>query len=334
MKNHSVTIQTRDILTFFGVAILVAIGWYLHHFLLIVLVSVVIASFVEPAVKFFKRIRIPRYISVPIIFLSGIGMIAGVIALLIPVFSKELSDLFALSVKDSVFIDGIISFSEEGLSETVLQRFGGSTDISTAIKNIWTMLGSSNIESVINIVIDIALLGVLSFYLAIQEKGVDKFLRAITPKSYEEKVLSTWQRVEKKIGDWFGGQVIAATIVGIITYGGLLLFQVPYALILALTAMVFDLLPFGTIIGAIPAVLVGFSIGGVSMAFWIIILYAIIHYLEIYLIQPLIVRRTVGIPIVIMIISVVGWVALAGILGILLSIPFAILMTDILGEKV
>ncbi len=334
MKHYSINIQMRDILTFFGIAVLVMVGWYLHHFIFIILASVVIASFVEPAVRMFKQIKIPRYVSVPTIFLVGIGIVVGIIALLIPVFSKELNDLFALFAKDSIFVNGIISFSEEGLSETVLQRIGGSTDIPLAIKNIWMSLGDSNVGDIVNTIIDIALLGVLSFYLAIQERGVDKFLRIITPKIHEETVLSTWQRVEKKIGSWFGGQVIAATIVGIFIYGGLILFQVPYALILALTALVFDLLPFGTIIGMIPAVLVGFAIGGVSMAFWITILYLFIHYLEIYFIQPFIIQKTIGIPIVIMIISVVMWISLAGILGILLSIPFAILITDILGEKV
>jgi predicted PurR-regulated permease PerM len=334
MNNRTITITTKSILMFFGLGIAVAIAWYLHHFLLIVLVAVVIASFVEPLVLALRRIRIPRYVSVPLIFLLGIGIIGGTIALLIPVFSKELSDLLTLFPKGSSFAKGLTSLSKEGLSETTLQRFGGSTNPITALQNIWDMLSNSGIGNLASALFDLTILGVLSFYLAIQEKGVDHFLRAITPKQYEERILATWQRVEKKIGDWFGGQVIAAIIVGMITYGGLMLFQVPYALILAITAAVFDLLPFGTILGSIPAALIGFSVGGFSMAFWVMVLYGIIHYLEIYFIQPLIIRRTVGIPIVIMIISVVAWTTLAGILGLLLSIPFAILMTDILGERV
>lgn len=334
MSHQTITISTQSILKFFGIALLVVIGWYVHHFILIVLVAVVIASFVEPLVLLCKRVRIPRYISVPFIFLLGISIVGGTIALLIPVFSKELSDLLSLFPKSSSFAKGLTSLSKEGLSEITLQRFGGSTNMFTALQNIWNMLSNSSIGNVITVFLDITLLGVLSFYLAIQEKGVDHFLRAVTPKQYEKIVVETWRRVQKKIGDWFGGQVIAAIIVGVITYGGLLIFQVPYALILAIAAAVFDLLPFGTILGSIPATLIGFSIGGISMAFWIIILYAIIHYIEIYLIQPLIIRRTVGIPIVIMIISVVAWVTLAGVLGLLLSVPFAILMTDILDEKV
>ena len=54
MKHYSINIQMRDILTFFGIAVLVMVGWYLHHFIFIILASVVIASFVEPAVRMFK----------------------------------------------------------------------------------------------------------------------------------------------------------------------------------------------------------------------------------------------------------------------------------------
>lgn len=325
---------TKNSVTFFSIGILVILAWKLLHFILIILTAVVLASFMEPAVLQLKKIKIPRYVSVPFLFLVGIGVIIGTIALLIPVFTKEMSDLVSLLPKGSPLAKGISTFSQEGFSEATLQRFGGSSNIFTALSNIWEMITSSGLGNIARGLFDIGILAVLTFYLAIQEKGVDHFLRAVTPREYENRVLILWQRTEKKIGDWFGGQVIAAIIVGVITYGGLLLFQIPYALILAITAAVFDLLPFGTILGAVPAALIGFAVGGFSMGFWIIILYMIIHYIEVYLIQPLIIRKTVGIPIVIMIISVVAWGTLAGILGILLSIPCAILITELLGEQV
>ena len=69
------------------------------------------------------------------------------------------------------------------------------------------------------------------------------------------------------------------------------------------------------------------------MMFWVIIGFIIIHYIEIYLIQPLVIRRTVGIPIVVMIISVIAWGLLGGILGVLVSIPCAIVIMDLIGDK-
>lgn len=331
--NTKIEITPKTLFWIVGIVAGAAVAFYLRHFILVVLVSLVVASFVEPAVLNLKKIKIPRYVSVPFLFLIGLGVLAGTVALLVPVFSNEFNELINLLPKGSDLARGFTSLNRSGFTETTLQRFTGSDNPFVGIQSIWQSISGSGVVNIAQGLLDVSIILVLSFYFAITEKGFDEFLRVITPKQFEDNVVKTWQRVEKKIGDWFMGQVFAAFIVGLLTYGILSIMQVPYALILAIVAAVFDLIPFGTLLGTIPAALIGFISGGWAMMFWVIIGFIIIHYIEIYLIQPLVIRRTVGIPIIVMIISVIAWGLLGGILGVLVSIPCAIVIMDLIGDK-
>lgn len=332
MNTTHIEIHPKTIIKILCIIAAAGALFYLRHFILIILVALVISSFVEPAVLSLRKIRIPRYVSVPVIFLIGIGVFAGVLALLVPVFSNEFNELIKLFPKGSDLARGLTSLNRSGLTETTITRFTGSENPLVGIGNLISSSGSGA-ASIAKGLFDLSIVLVLSFYFAISEKGFDEFLRTITPRTYEEKILRTWSRVEKKIGDWFMGQVIAAVLVGILTYALLIVMGIPYALILAVVVAVLDLVPFGTLLGTLPAALIGFISGGWTMMFWVILGFILIHYIEIYLIQPLVIRRTVGIPIIVMIISVIAWGLLAGILGVLISIPCAILIMELVGEK-
>ena len=325
--------STKTLLKLVGILGLCFLAFLLKHFILIILVAVVIASFTEPAVLRLRKIHIPRYISVPFIFLVGISVLILAVALLVPVFAKEINELVTLLPKGSDLARGITSFNRFGFSEMTLQKFTGSSNPLTIVQSIMSFISSSGVASFASGLLDTTLVIILAFYLAITEKGVDQFLKVITPAEYETRVLGIWERSEKKIGDWFGGQVIAALIVGIMTYIGLLILNVPYAAVLAFAVAVFDLVPFGTLIGAVPSAIIGFLSGGFALAFWILVLYFIIHEIEVYIIQPLVIKKTVGIPIVIMLISVIAWGILGGVLGILISIPCAVVVMELIDQK-
>lgn len=328
-----VSISIKTLLTIVGVFSLCFVAFLLKHFILIILVAVVIASFTEPAVVRLRKIHIPRYISVPFIFLVGISVLTLAVALLVPVFAKEINELVALLPKGSDLARGITSFNRFGFSEMTLQKFTGSSNPVTIVQSIISFISSSGVGSFARGLLDTTLVIILAFYLAITEKGVDQFLKVITPRAYEHRVIELWERSEKKIGDWFGGQVIAALIVGVITYIGLMILNVPYAMVLAFSVAVFDLIPFGTLLGAIPSAAIGFLSGGFALAFWILVLYFFIHEIEVYIIQPLVIKKTVGIPIIIMLISVIGWGMLGGVLGILISIPCAVVVMELIEQK-
>ena len=122
---------------------------------------------------------------------------------------------------------------------------------------------------------------------------------------------------------WLVGQGIAMALIGGFTYVGLLILGVPIPFVLALFAGLAGFLPYlGPIIGAIPMVLVA---GGESLdlALWVVGLYAIIQFLESYLLNPLIQARAVSLPPAVVILAQLVLGAVFGILGLALATPLA-----------
>ena len=120
------------------------------------------------------------------------------------------------------------------------------------------------------------------------------------------------------------GQLILALIMGVLVYLGLTILGVKHALLLAVIAAVFEIIPvFGPVLSAVPAVLIGFADGGVTIGVLVIALYVIFQQFENHLIYPLVVTRVVGVPPLLIILALFIGFELAGFLGVILSVPVA-----------
>jgi predicted PurR-regulated permease PerM len=165
---------------------------------------------------------------------------------------------------------------------------------------------------------------VFSFYFAVLETGVEDFLRIIVPRSHQEYVLGLWIRSQKKIGLWMQGQLLLACIMGVLAFLGLTVLGVPHALVLAVIAACFEIIPvFGPTLSAVPAVAIAFGSGGVTLGIAVILLYVIAQQFENHLIYPLVVTRVVGVPPLLVILALLVGAQFAGFLGIILSVPIA-----------
>jgi predicted PurR-regulated permease PerM len=182
-------------------------------------------------------------------------------------------------------------------------------------------------------VLSFVLIIVLSFYLAVQEAGIENFLRIITPNRHETYVMSLWKRTQIKIGLYMQGQLLLGLIIGILVFLGLTILGIKQALLLACLAAVFELIPiFGPILSAIPAILIGATSGGLSMGLIIAGLYTIIQQFENHLIYPLVVKKIVGVSPIIVILALIVGFKLAGFLGILLSVPISTAIMEYLND--
>ncbi|MHB1330919.1 MAG: AI-2E family transporter [Minisyncoccota bacterium] len=292
---------------------------------LVILASIVIASAMEPAANWAKHRGIPRlptilgvYILLAMLFaglfyflfLPLVGEVSGFVAQF-PEYANSLSDS---SIGNSFSVDDILgqlnnlflSFSQGVLSSASF-FFGGVTSF--------------------------ILIVILSFYLAVQDDGVGKFLKIITPWKHERYIVDLWNRSRQKIGFWMQGQLLLAVIISVLVYLGLTLLGIPHALMLAVTAGLLEIIPlFGPIIAAIPAVLIGFGDGGMSVALLVAGLFVIIQQFENHLIYPLVVKKVVGVPPMVSILALLVGGTLAGFLGILISVPLAAIAMELLSD--
>lgn len=174
---------------------------------------------------------------------------------------------------------------------------------------------------------------VFSFYFAVQERGIASFLRIITPPKHEKYAIDLWKRSQLKIGLWMQGQLLLALIIGVLVYLGMMILGVKYALLLALLAAVAELIPlFGPVLAAIPAVAIGFIDGGATLGFLVVGFYVIIQQFENHLIYPLVVKKVVGVPPLLVILALLVGGQLAGFLGIIIAVPLAATLMEFLND--
>ncbi len=337
MKNNiSVNITTGTIFTVLLVGILAAVLFYLRGLVLIVLTAIVIASAIEPAVHALMRRGLPRLLAVLMMYLIvAAGFFSLVFFFVPPILGDAIAFISNLpatltSINIADVTHGLVPswgiFTDSLSSLDLVQNFSPalSGSASGALSTLSAIFGG---------VTSFGLIVVFSFYFSVQETGVDDFLRVVTPIKEQAYVLHLWKRSQDKIGKWMQGQLILGVIVGVLLYLGLTILGVPYALLLAVLAGVFELIPvFGQILAAIPAIAIAFSTGGATEGLLVIGLYVLIQQFEAHLIYPVVVKKIVGIPPLMVILALLIGYQLFGFLGVLLSVPLAAALREFVAD--
>lgn len=312
----------------------------LWSLVLVILTSIVVASFVESAVKKLKRFIKNRTVAVFAIYTVSILAVVGLFSVFIPVFIHEMSALVSSLgrfIPDSSILN---TFQSDTISDAKgvvksISHNGSLVEIVRSTQNLMQSISGGFFNafgSAFGGVFNMVLILIISFYLSIKEKGIENFLKIITPDKQESYVIDLWQRTERKIGLWIQGQMLLGIIVGMLVYLGLTILGVKYSLVLALVAAFSELIPFGLLLATIPAVVFAFLDGGTSLAFMVCGLYLIIQQFENYLIAPLIVKKVIGISPLVVILSVLIGGQLAGMWGIILAIPCTVCLLEFLED--
>ena len=262
-KGNIIGINSGTIIRFIAIVLGFVALYFLRDILLVVVLSVVVASAIEPSTKWLVRRDVPRLLSVLLTYLLLMIFAIGVLYFLfLPILSETANFLSSLPsylgdlkvwnpIESSEFLSsqpGLGSISENFSLVDIVNYLDG------VIKNISNGFFST-LSTIFGGLFSFILVIVLSFYLSVEADGVTKFLRIVLPYKHEEYIIDLWERSQKKIGLWMQGQVILAIVVAVLVFLGLTLLQVENALLLAVIAGIFEIIPlFGPILAAIPAV--------------------------------------------------------------------------------
>ena len=185
-------------------------------------------------------------------------------------------------------------------------------------------------SAVIGGLINLVLTFVLAVYLALEEHGVQKFLRLVVPLNKEDYITDLWERSQKKIGLWMQGQLLLSLIVSVLVYIPMLVLGIPYATLLAILAFVGELIPMvGLTLATIPALFLAWTHGGTTLLGVVALIYFIIGQLENHVLVPKVMNKLVGVPSVVVIIAFIIGAKLAGIWGVLLAVPVAAILMEL-----
>lgn len=325
---------------FFLLVLGIFLVWFLRDLVLIILTSIVISSFVESAIPFFKRIRLGRVIGVVILYIVTLLILGGLFYLFAPLLITEIynfATFMSAYVHDVSFIDFFQSKAFSGAKD-IVANLPENISIRTlfSVSNAFIINLSGGFFQTLSVafggLFNVGLIILISFYLSIQEKGIENFLRIVLPIKHEDYVVDLWERSRRKIALWVRGQMLLGLIIAVLIYLVLSLLGIQYALLLAIIAGIMELVPYGILVALVPAVAFSYLSGGLSSALMVTGAYTIIHQFEVFLFAPLVIRQIVGLPPILIILSALVGFEVGGFWGVLLSIPVTVFLVEFMND--
>lgn len=283
-------------------------------------VALLIMIVLNPTVTKLQRYKIPRALSVSIVYLALLALLVFSVATLIP----------ALVDQTAKFASAIPRLLEE-LKIPIFVVDQVTREITSQIGGLPSQILRLSISVATNI---ISLLAVFIFalYFLLARNKLDEHLSSLVSREQAKKIDSVLNRLEVELGGWARGQLILMLLVGVATYVGLIILGIPYALPLALLAGVLEIIPnLGPFLAAVPAVLVGLGISPFTGAA-VAALSFLIQQVEAYVFVPKVMERSANVsPVVTLLALVIGF-RVAGVVGAVLSVPIVIASRVIISE--
>lgn len=314
-----VNISTTALIKVVLVGLLLFALYTIREIILILLVSMVLASAMDPLVEWlYRKAKFPRGLSVILVYLVFISFVAMVFYFLIPPMISQFSEL------GNKFQEIRGQLSQEATNVTrFLNQAGASRMLSGLSQNFTNFTGNffrTTVGVASGIVQVIAVLAI-TFYLISSENGMRNFIKSIVPYKHKAYAEVLTHKIQHRIAKWLLGQLILSGFIFILTFIGLSALGVKFALALALLAGLLEIVPYlGPVISAIPAIFIAL-VQAPTLVLFVVLLYIIVQQIENYILVPKIMGRTVGAnPVVILVAVLVGF-QIAGIVGMLLAVP-------------
>jgi predicted PurR-regulated permease PerM len=322
----------KAVLLAFGLVIAAMIFQALSTLVLGVLIVAIIAAPLAAFADLLARWHVPRAISATLGLLIGLAAIGGLVALIVPVFSREVTH----------FVDQLPSIGD--VLSRRLGRLTGSSPahisaqlqhfINNYTHNPSRLLGPAAVvgESVAAGVAAIIVVLLTSLYTAIHPQPLVGGMVRLFPIPRRPHVHHILMRLRTAYLAWLRGLFVGMVVLGTLTYVGLLLVGLQFAAFFAVFTAIAMIVPyFGALASSIPPILYALTISP-QKAIVVSIIYILAHQLESNVIQPLVVARTVKLHPAVVAIGVVAVDQLFGFIGLLVAVPIIATVTILADE--
>lgn len=332
-SNYQITISTGTFIKAALIVLLMGFLWYIHEIVIIFFASLLLAALIEPFADWFSKKNIPRALSVLIVYVVLLTVIILVFLGLTPIVTEQFTQVTSNASSFSVEIEQTFArlqtFSvQHGLSEDISKTIQG---IEGAISQTSQSLFSTVKGFFGGLVTGLVIL-VLTFYMVAEGEKMQRYFKSLAPVEYQPYLSELMKKMQVKIGAWLRGQLFLGFVIGLVSYIGLSLLHVRYALLLAVIAGLFEMVPYvGPIFSAIPAVMIAFT-QSPTLGLIVLGLYVIIQQIENHLLVPKVMQKATGLNPIVSIIALLIGVKLGGIPGAFFAIPVAMMLTVIVED--
>ncbi|HEX37974.1 MAG TPA: AI-2E family transporter [Candidatus Cloacimonetes bacterium] len=332
----------RWIIGILSIGLVVAGILFYKSILSYVIISFIIAYLIAPIINYAQKFHIPRALSILIVYIIIIGLIVILLNVIIPqvkVQAEEASKFFKDIVKDpnafslkSLGLDGLSNFLDRIQTRFTFINIDEYTQ--TLGQQFVTMLNQipqliiSSVSQIINILAFIIVIPFITFFMLKDERRLFKTFFSWIPNRYFEFSIYLFEKIEDSFGRYLRSILLETIIVALMSYIGLLILGIPYALTLSIIIGLTNPIKFfGPFIGFVPVILVIlFSPVPNVMLIYAILMSLVVQQVDSNILFPSLVGKGLGMhPLWVLLTVIAGGYAF-GILGLLFAVPVVFLI--------
>ncbi len=310
-KTFVISIKTiiQTLLLLVGIYVLYRLGSILGVIFIALLISLSLEHTVQTMMKqTFMNRKLSRPLAVLLTYLFTFGILSIVITIgLDPVISQTQKLIQTLLRNQELLNFGDnFNFSASDFIKSFATTSGGVVTASISI--------FSNVTTIFSILI-------LAVYLSIDWENIKQKTISLFSAEQQAVIGNATTEIEQNVGLWLRGQITLMIVIGVMSYIGLILIGVDFALALGLLSGLFEIVPIlGPVLSAVVAALVA-VVDSPIKALMVIGVFTLIQNLENNIIVPKLMQKVSGFsPIIILIALLVGS-ELFGIVGAIVAVP-------------
>ncbi|MCZ7568410.1 MAG: AI-2E family transporter [Ardenticatenaceae bacterium] len=292
--------------------------------------AALLASALSPPATWLERRGIPRWLGLLLLYLLLLVLLGLILSLAVPVIGTEIERLTQLlpslvsaghAQLRSVPLLGNITISPGDIVQFAAQQ------INTAVNSVTSLAAGIG-----RLVLNFLLVVVLAYFIAVDAGAGEKVVTRFVPPTYRPHARRLMADSAQRLSRWLWAQGLVMLYFAFALGIGLKLLGVPFAFSLGAVGGVLEIIPYaGGAVAALLALLSGFMVKPI-LALWVLLYYFVVVEVEAHVIAPAVLGHVIGIhPAAIIVALVVGAKAL-GIIGALLAIPVAVVITVVLDE--
>jgi len=293
--------------------------YLVRDILIWVIFALIISVLFNPAISFLHRLRTPRVLAVIFVYVAIFGILGLLIYWTAPMFISEIQQF---SQRFPQYFEKI----SPPLRELGIEAFESLESFILALGELLKRASADILNALAVIFGGIAstvFILTIAFFISLEEKGIERVIGLILPSRYKAYILSLLEKSQAKASGWFGARLLACLFVGLAFFIALWLFKVKYAFTLALLAGVLNFIPIlGPVVTGV-IVFVFIALDSLWKAIFLLIIFILIQQVEGNILTPALTKKFIGLPPVLVLVSLAIGAKLFGILGAILAPVFA-----------
>lgn len=320
----TVNVSTLTILKIVAVILLLWFLFMIKAIVAILFIALIFSAALSPWVDWLEAHKLPRWLGVLFIYLVLFTVIGSLFVLLISPIQEQAGELARnVPMYYEKISSNFSSFQQYSQNSGLAQQIEDWS--SSLAANLSKTPGGifSTLSSIVGGIFSFFIVLVMIFYMVTEENATKRIIRSVVPDKYHPYLIQITGRIQEKLGEWLRAQLLLTLVVGVLTYIGLTILGIKYALVLAIIAGVLEVIPyFGPTLSAIPAFVLTLA-QGFWPSIWVVAMYALVQWLENNLIVPKIMQKAVGLNPIISLTAFMIGAQIGGVVGMILSIPVA-----------